>query len=167
MNESTQSSHLKAVPHPGSQPGAKYQGVRGWLLVLCLMLTIVGPAISAWLMLDEYANSAAHFHESLGTRILVLGSLVLTACAVAFGAYAGMRLWLIRPNAVGTAKHALLFGLATDVVTTTIEAATAQVPGDQLLFQVEVSLIPSLIFFTLCFAYLNKSKRVCATYGPH
>lgn len=166
MNESTNPSHSHAF-HPGLQPSAQYKGVRGWLLVLCLMLTVVGPAISTWLMANEYTNAAPLFSESLSVHVLVVGSLVFMACSVAFGAYAGLRLWLIRPNAVNTAKHALLFGLAADVITTTIEAATALVPSDRLLFQVEVSLVPSLIFFTLCFAYLNKSKRVYATYGPH
>lgn len=167
MIESTNPSHLQAFPHARSQPGPEYKGVRGWLLVLCLMLTIVGPAISAWLMAHEYSNAAPLFPTSLSTRVLVLGSLILMACSVVFGVYAGLRLWLIRPNAVNTAKHALLYGLAADIVSTTIEAATALVPSDRLLFQVVVSVIPSLVFFTLCFAYLNRSKRVYATYGPH
>jgi Protein of unknown function (DUF2569) len=167
MNQSTNPSRLQALSHPDSRPSPKHKGVRGWLLVLCLMLTIVGPAISVWLMADEYTSAAPFLSASLSTRVLMFGSLVLMACSVAFGAYAGLRLWLIRPNAVNTAKHALLFGLATDVVTTTIEAATALVPNDSLLFQVQVGVIPSLVFFTLCFAYLNRSKRVYATYGPH
>ena len=155
------------VAPSGPQLDAKCQGVRGWLLVLCLMLTVVGPAISVWLMAHEHADAAQSFAGSLGLQAAVVCSLLLTACAVAFGAYAGLRLWLIRPGAVNTAKLALLVGLAVDIVTTAIEAAVAQEPSGQLLFQVEVSVIPSLVFFTLCFAYLNRSKRVHATYEGH
>ena len=152
---------------PSSQPGAEPKAVRGWLLVLCVMLTVVGPIIAVWLMVHEYSNAAPLATKPFAIQVSVLASLLLSACAVAFGAYAGMRLWLIRPDAVTTAKRALLFGLAVDVVTTTIQATTALDPSDRFLFQVEVSLVPSLIFFTLCFAYLNRSKRVYATYGPH
>jgi len=165
MNESVTPHRSSLSLQPGPPSSAALVGVRGWLLVLCLMLTVVGPALSVWLMAHEYASAAPLGAQPEGVQAAVLASLLLSAAAVAFGAYAGGRLWLIRPNALTTAKQALLFGLAVDVVTTTIEAATAQVPGDRLLFQVEVSLVPSLVFFTLCFAYLNRSQRVHATYG--
>ena len=133
------------------------------------MLTVVGPAISAWLVATEYANFVPFFARSHGIQAAILASLLIKACSVAFGVFAGIRLWLIRPKAVSTAKQALLVGLAADVVTATIEVVTAQVQAgnDRLLYQVEVNLIPSLIFFTLCFAYLNRSKRVYATYESH
>jgi hypothetical protein len=130
------------------------------------MLTVGGPVISAWLMAHGYARFAPFFTETGGLQSVILISLLITACSVAFGVYAGLRLWLIRPKAVNTAKHALLFGLAADIVTTAIEVAAGQAPsaGGRLLYHVEVNLIPGLIFFTLCFAYLNRSKRVYATY---
>jgi len=165
MNESVTPHRPSLSLQPGPPASGALVGVRGWLLVLCLMLTVVGPALSVWLMAHEYASAAPLGAQPVAVQAAVLASLLLSAGAVAFGAYAGGRLWLIRPNALATAKQALLFGLAVDVVTTTIEAATAQVPGDRLLFQVEVSLVPSLVFFTLCFAYLNRSQRVHATYG--
>ena len=161
------SDYSEALAPTNLQFDAKYQGVRGWLLVLCLMLTVVGPAISVGLVAHEYVNSMRVFSGSPGDKVAVISSLLLTACAAAFGVYAGLRLWLVRPKAVTTAKLALLFGLAADIVATTIEAATAQVPSERLLFQTEVSVIPSLIFFTLCFAYINRSKRVHATYEAH
>ena len=167
MNDLTSSSsrsaaHLQSSP----QPDERYKGVRGWLLVLCLMLIVGGPVISGWLMTNEYARFAPIFTETGDLQAVILISLLSTACSVAFGIYAGLRLWLIRPKAVSTAKYALLVGLAADIITTAIEVAAGQTPnaGDRLLFQVEVNLIPSLIFFTLCFAYLNRSKRVNATY---
>jgi hypothetical protein len=158
---------LLAQPRPW--PDVKYKGVRGWLLFLCLMLTVIGPVISAWLMTNEYAAFAPYFAGARGLQAAVLISLLITACSVAFGVYAGLRMWLIRPKAVNTAKHALLFGLAADIVTTTTEVAAGQVAAgnDRLLYQIDVGLIPSLICFTLCFAYLNRSKRVYATYESH
>jgi len=144
------------------------EGVQGWLLVLCLMLTLIGPAISAGLMAGEYAAVAPDFAAAPGLETTLLVSLAMTACAVAFGAYAGLQLWRVRPNAVRTAKRALLLGLAVDVLTTTLGIAAGHVPaGDTgLLRSTLIHALPSLLFFTLCFAYLNKSSRVEATYRP-
>lgn len=167
MNESTAPRNSTADLRATSQASVELKGVRGWLLALCLMLTVVGPAISAWLMVNVYTDAAPLVSKTLGMQASVLASLLLSACAVAFGAYAGIQLWLVRPNAVSTAKQALLFGLVVDIITTAFEAVTAPVPSDRLLFQIEVSLIPSLIVFTLCFAYLNRSRRVSNTYKPH
>jgi len=144
-------------------------GVRGWLLVLCLMLTAIGPAISAWLKAHEYAAFSPYFPDSVGLQATILSSLALTTFAVVFGTYAGILLWFVRPGAVKVAKSALLLGLAVDIVTTAIYAAVGQVPVAHggLVRSVMVHMIPSLIFFTVCFAYLNKSDRVNATYLPH
>ena len=167
MRKFTTPKYLTAHSRSGPRSDFEFRGVRGWLLALCLMLTVIGPAIAVWLMVIEYTSAEPLFRESPGRQAAALGSLLLSGCSVVFGAYAGLRLWLVLPNAVRTAKYALLFGLAVDIVTTAFEAAAAQVPSDRLLFQVEISLLPTLIFFTVCFTYLNQSKRVYATYGPH
>ena len=141
-------------------------GVRGWLLLLCLMLTVVGPLISIALATSEYEQFAPHFVDSRGVQAAIFFSITLTACAVAFGFYAGLQLWRVQPGAVKLAKAALLFGLAADITSALIQ--TSAWPGAsvdaQMLHDARISLIPSLIFFTLCFAYLNKSARVQATY---
>lgn len=147
------------------EPGA---GVRGWLLALCLMLTIVGPVICVWLMVEEYANFAPYLAASSGRQIALVASLLATTGSTLFGIYAGLRLWRVQANAVNTAKMALLVGLAADIFTTTIDVVagpTSRADGNAVhptLFH----LAPSLIFFTLCFAYLQHSNRVDLTYGP-
>ena len=167
MSKFATPNHLVSQLRPGPSSHLEIRGVHGWLLALCLMLTVIGPAIAAWLMVVEYTNAEPLFRESVGVRAAALGTLLLSGSSVVFGACAaGLRLWLVLPNAVSTAKHALLFGLAVDIVTTALEAAAARVPSGQLLFQVEIGLIPTLIFFTVCYTYLNQSKRVYATYGP-
>lgn len=161
------SSRVVASTQPSSPLGTgACTSVHGWLLVLCLTLTVIGPLISAWLMANEYAVFAPYFASSTGLQAAILVSLAITASSVAFGICAGLRLWLIRPNAVTTAKYALLAGLAADIVTTMIGlVAGPTLDGDdRLLRQLTTNLIPSLIFFTVCFAYLNKSSRVSATY---
>jgi hypothetical protein len=149
-----------------SMPPAGHRGVRGWLLVLCLMLTVVGPLIASGLMAYRYVSSAPYFASSRGLEFAIFISIAIEACSLAYGIYAGIRLWTIQPGAVTTAKRALLFGLAANAVTTALQIATGPAtPADgRLLHAVTMNLIPDLIFFTMCFAYLNKSTRVQATY---
>ncbi|MEO7107325.1 MAG: hypothetical protein ABIZ09_13205 [Rhodoferax sp.] len=127
-------------------------GVRGWLLVLCLMLTIIGPLISAWLMAEDYAAPGV--------------SLLAQAVSTVFGMYAGIRLWLIQTNSVNITKIALLVGLAADILSTAIAVTTDLTSGavDDVLMQTLFRVAPSLIFFTLSFAYLQHSRRVHFTY---
>lgn len=161
----------RAAPVPtqaGSLAENTKHGVGGWLLVFCLMLTVLGPLISVWLMAQAYAASEPLFASSPGLQAAVFASLAITAGAVAFGAYAGLRLWLVLPNAVASAKQALAAGLAADIVTTLIELwAQPALHADEGLFQpFVIAIVPTLVFFTLCFAYLNRSSRVHATYRP-
>lgn len=151
------------VPLPDAQAS---RGVRGWLLVLCLVLTVIGPLISAWLMAYQYRMFAPHFATSVALQAATFASLAITAWAIAFGIYAGIRLWLIRPNAVATARYALLLGLGAEIVSAAIELAAGptSVADEGFVWPLTISLIPSLIFFTLCLGYLNKSRRVYATY---
>ena len=143
-------------------------GVRGWLLVLCVMLTVVGPVISAGLMAHEYGRVAPHFDASRLAQVATLFSIAINTGSVLFGIDAGLRLWAIRPGAVDVARAALLVGLVVDIVTTTISTAMwASSPvDDRLFYEVLMNLVPSLVFFTACLAYLNKSTRVEATYPP-
>lgn len=145
---------------------SRRKGVRGWLLVFCLMLTLVGPLISSWVMAEKYQSLAPFFAGSRSLEAAVFISIVIEACSVAFGVYAGIGLWSIRPGAVDTAKKALLLGLAANVVTTALLIATgpASAAEGRLLHQLTINIIPDLIFFTVCFAYLNKSTRVQLTY---
>ncbi len=143
-----------------------YSGVHGWLLVLCLMLTVVGPLISSVLMANDYAALAPYFPSYRGLQAAIYISIAIKASLVVYSVYAGLRLWSIRPGAVGTAKHALLFGLAANAVTITLKLAAGptSIADGRLLHEVTMRLIPSLIFFTVWFAYLNKSTRVQVTY---
>ncbi len=161
------SSDLPQSPSPMALADAlKSTGVRGWLLVLCLMLTVVGPLISAWLVVIEYMQFAPLFASSWGLQAAIFFTSAITACSIIFGIYAGVRLWSVQPGAVNTAKNALLFGLTVDILTTTIQLAVwpESTAEGRLFNEVTISVIPSLVFFTVCLAYLNKSTRVEATY---
>ena len=161
--DATTGSNLDASP--GS--GGKDIGVHGWLLVLCLMMTVVGPLLSVCLVSGDVDALASILAGSRAARWAMILSIASTTCAVVFGIHAGIRLWTIRPHAVRTARAALLLGLAVDVLTTTISTGLAPVSSHDgsLFYDVLMNLAPCLLFFTLCLAYLNRSERVEATYG--
>jgi len=150
-----------AWPGPSGQ-----KGVGGWLWVLCLMLTIVGPVIVSGLAAHEYRHFAPDFESVLGLQSVIVAAIAIKACAVSYGIYAGVGLWTVRPGAVATAKRALLWGLAADVVAATLRITWDPVSSSHagLLMQVMAATFLDVAFFTLCFAYLNRSARVLATY---
>ena len=149
-------------PHQPIQPG-----VGGWLLALCWMLTIIGPLLSVGLLSEEYAPLAKYLSSPGEVQAVIALSIALTLLAVLYGMWAGFRLWTIRPGAVATAKRALLVGLAVDLITIALQltALAPEAAGDGSLLQgVMQGSALSLVFFTACYAYLNKSARVQATY---
>lgn len=156
----------ESIRQDGLAEKTQYVGVRGWLLVLCVMLTVVGPFISFGLMAKKYAELAPSIAGSGGLELMLYASFAIKLSIVAYGVYAGVRLWSIQPDAVNTAKRALLFGLAAGIVATAVQVAVGPESNAHvgLLRDVMRHFIPSLVFFTICFAYLNKSTRVHATY---
>ena len=74
-------------------------GVRGWLLLFCVVLTFLNPASIAYQMV-----------VALRLGLDVVGTVyVLGYSAIAlFSLTAGLFLWQVRPNAVTTAKIFLL-----------------------------------------------------------
>lgn len=161
------------VSNPLSTPtsgGPVPQGVGGWLLLLCLMLTVLGPLISAVLLVQHHLGLPPSLvgvrSLPVAAQVLALVSVPLEAGSIAYGLYAGLRLWRVQPGAVNTAKLALLWGLAASVLTLTLQwvAGPSSGAADGLLHTLNLGLLPDLVFFTASFAYLNKSARVRATY---
>jgi ABC-type spermidine/putrescine transport system permease subunit II len=143
-------------------------GVKGWLLALCLLLTVVAPLACLDLMTSLYQAVSPRLAHAPGLYAAVVVSLAATACSAAFGVYAGWGLWVRRPGAVATAKLMLLFGLGVDLLTTSIELGldTEALPGSRALDALIWHMAPSLLVFSACYGYLNRSERVRLTYQP-
>ncbi len=144
-----------------------YKGIKGWLLLLCITLTILDP-VSMLLNLFAASNLAKPFfetHKNLFNLILVSG--IFTIGLIIFSIYAGLCLWRLTANAVSIAKKYFksifvysavaiflpdIFGVSEDIY--------KKIGGNHVL--------NSLI--TMCYAiawyiYLSKSKRVRFTYN--
>lgn len=152
---------LLAVDH-----AEEYKGVRGWLLLLAISLTILDPiaivlGVFGALYLPE--SNLEKYPEMLNF-LLVSGGARL-ALAV-FSIYAGVSLWRIQPGAPTIAKR--YFQAAT--VYSALSLLLPRMVGlpDELHRQMAgaslVSSVTTLCYIAAWYTYLEKSKRVRATY---
>jgi hypothetical protein len=153
----------------GRQREAELRGVGGWLLLFCVLLTIIGPAVSVFLYSAELARIQENWggFQAIPTFHLIVdvAGLALTAFAV----YAGIALWAIKPNAVRTAKTFLIAAFAFNTIT---DLASLSL-GTSVLFwaptptvgSTVTDLATNAISFVIWFTYLKESERVKATYG--
>lgn len=160
----------EAAPLEEMSPGAvspRRKGVAGWLLLLCVSLTIINPLLSLADALATLQFWSAHTEESHAlSRMLVAGVLMESALAC-FSLYAGFGLWGVSRGAVKMAKAYLLAHLAYAVVTFLLPlTAGLSTPDSLIMLRLgERWLLRSLIYVIICYAYLTKSERVEATYA--
>lgn len=128
--------------------------VRGWLLVLCVLLLGWEPI--------RFGLVASNALQALSYRGAPLAAILVARVIVtALGVAAGLTLVARRASAVAMAKVALLVGAAFDIVAYTTPALPSnRMPGDTPLY-----IAASLAYYGIWFAYLSRSKRVRRTYA--
>jgi len=148
---------------------AEPRGVGGWLLLFCVMETIVSPAFCVFFLSSDLARILADWSafQLVPTFRLVsdVGGFGLTA----FSIYVGVALWSVKPNAVRFAKALLIVQFAYTVV----GEVAGLCLGTSLLFwepapnmgTTIVDLVGNGAGFAIWFTYFRESKRVKATYG--
>jgi hypothetical protein len=128
--------------------------VRGWLLVLCVLLLVWQPislSLTIAGRLDSLLLRGPGFAVVLATRFL----------AAALGIAAGLSLMARRPGAVSLARASLVFSAAIDVlVYATPWYPNNRPPGDAALI-----LAASLAYYAFWLSYLARSKRVASTFN--
>src|SRR5208337_5486904 len=91
----------------GAKNDEQYKGVAGWLLLLCLGLTVFTPLVTLVALAAGYSESSKYFDRFPGLLVITLVDTVLSLGIASFSVYAGIGLWRIRPGAVQTAKRYL------------------------------------------------------------
>jgi hypothetical protein len=127
--------------------------IRGWLLVLCVVLLVWQPfnlALTMSGMLDELSLRGP------GLAVILIARLI----AAGLGIAAGLSLLQRKPGAVSIAKASLVFSAAIDVLAyATPYSPNNRPPGDATLI-----LVASLAYYGIWLAYLVRSKRVKTTF---
>lgn len=146
--------------------GGPPRGVAGWLLFLCLTLTVLMPAATLtalWLGWPPEAMVAAY--PGLGTALWL--STFGEALVLLFGLRTGIGLWRVEAGALPRARRFLLALAGWRVTVPLLVGGLAQLPPEAT----EAALVEgfkdtarSLAFVLAWWVYLKRSRRVAATY---
>lgn len=124
--------------------------VGGWLLLLCILLTIVQPFLIFGVMFAQLTYAA---------NLIQVGLIVIWNVSLSIWSfYAGSALWQRREGAIRTAKIFLAGSLAANVVLVVLAMVLELGSGDARF--VGGGLLSALVWL----AYLEKSERVRRTY---
>jgi len=148
------------------------RGVRGWLLFLCLNLTIIIPFLSLYQVncalrifyLPGTQIQLIIFKQSLLYNIFTI-TVMLFLCISSF--FAGLKLWAEKPRAEKTAKIFLIAQLSLIII---IFGIRLIMPFSfdsytNTLKIIITGLISSMSYFIVWYLYLSYSRRVRNTYG--
>jgi len=128
-----------------------FYGVKGWLLLFCILVTIANPLSAA---------AEALRIRSVAVTILDAGFAALCICT-------GYRLWSIKPKSLRWVEIYFVVRLALAAVTL-MGAIISKRPALGRDFSLNPSLesgITNVYGTIIWWAYFKKSKRVKATYG--
>lgn len=147
-----------------------YKGVRGWLLWLCLGLTVFGPVLISGEIINSYKEIGANNMQSRFPDFVLVVTVLnwLKIALVGFGIFTGISLFAIWPNAIRLAKEYILTTVGFSVLEVFVYSIT-DLPDAikaELAYQHKSRLLPALLWAVVWYLYLSKSKRIKATYGP-
>lgn len=160
----------------GGDERQEYKGVGGWLLWLCISLTLLGPLIMLGSIFTEYRAAAQYSDQivlsgSFGDRFPGLTTYVTIECVLgallaAFSIYAGVGLWRVRPHAVGTARTYFLLSVVYQVFIAALVpfAGLPQWMQDVVYSHQKRSAITAMGACMIWISYLNRSDRVKNTF---
>lgn len=147
-----------------ASPRPRYQGVRGWLLLLCLVLTVSFPLLMSLQLLGSLRAEWRLLAHRPDLVVILVADGILRAALIACSAYAGVRLWRIRPGAVRATKGFLVCLVAYSFIREAVRFLTHPT-GGSLTEEAAKRLLQSFLIVAIWYSYLVSSKRVRATYG--
>jgi hypothetical protein len=136
-------------------------------LLLCLGLTVFGPLGTLGSLAAGYSQSSKYFDQFPDLLVITVIDTLLSVGLMAFSVYAGIGLWSIRPGAVQMAKRYLLCFLGYRAISAILllMAALPSAANEAMIAQVAKGTFGGVVSFAVWYSYLNKSRRVSATYN--
>lgn len=145
---------------------AEYKTVGGWLLVLCIVLTIISPLRTLYNVGTSYYETHLYFGQFPGLAVIFSIDCILSSVVLFYEIRAGISLWKIKPGAVRMAKEYMYIFLGYSFIAIFLPfmAGLPSASNEAMIPIVAKGAFQSLVFFGIWFSYLNKSQRVKATY---
>lgn len=153
--------------HDGQQRMNDRRQPGGWLLLLCIALTIAGPASTAYTLVTAARDASPYFAQFPGLRTVTIVDAVLSMGLMAFSVYAGLLLWRVRPGALRIARLYFLAFLGYHVIAAALPfmAGLPAEANPAMISVVGWSTARSAVYFAVWYTYLARSKRVAETYA--
>lgn len=149
--------------------GTELKGVGGWLLLLCVTLTVLDP--SAVLINLFFVADAAkpYFARHPGFFRLILVNGVAGIALSVFSLYAGISLWKRFPGALDVARKYLKTVFAYSLIAPFLPrlvGSTFHASDETFVINCLNSLF-TIIYTGIWYFYLNRSARVRTTYSEN
>jgi hypothetical protein len=145
---------------------ARLQGVRGWLLVLCLYLTILVPLLAMLGLLGAWQAAA----RSPNLQNALIYEAILETALAGFALYAGVLLFQQGTNAAAIAKIYFITMLTLGMLGLGIVLLGAvwqfsdQAVSGQLRGPAVFAALRQVVLSVVWLLYLERSRRVRATF---
>jgi len=144
---------------PLAQPAFhELRGVGGWLLLLCISLTFIGPATQA-IVAEKALRNLVTLRVPI-EAVVRFGSVaaIYTGLAI-FSCIAGVMLWMENPKGLSVAKAYLLVAAVLPIsLFLLLHLAGMHVDLFRIIFK-------RLLYAVIWYSYLSASLRVKLTYG--
>jgi len=141
--------------------------VKGWLLYLCIGLTILSPLFTVANIARGFSAASRLADRLPGFMTAMAIDSVLAVLIMALGIFAGASLWAVKPHAVRLAKLYLILVPVCTVLEVVVSLAILPSRATATFTFIEkstISVLGSLFYAWLWSSYLKESKRVKATY---
>jgi len=165
-NLNNDNEHLEERTNVEVSSTEKYTTVGGWLLLLCISLTILSPLVILYGLITAYDETHYVFALFPGVQMVFYADALLSVLIIILCIRAGISLWTIRPNAVKIAKNFLLIYLGYLVIAAFLPFL-AGLPAEAnkvMMPEITKSILRGLIYVAIWYLYLSVSKRVKQTY---
>ncbi|MDX2042845.1 MAG: DUF2569 family protein [Acidobacteriota bacterium] len=148
--------------HIAARQEDNLKGVKGWLLVFCIILTVISPVITIFGVVVGWRAASPLFDKVPGLDGLILLDSLLNLGIAGLAIFVGVRLWSVKPSADKTAKS---FLVALPIIRAVMFMIVLFSDVRGLGFAAFMALFQASVFAMIWHAYLDRSKRVQATFA--
>jgi hypothetical protein len=144
-----------------------YEGIKGWLLLLCVSMAILDPLAGFINIMVVTDVLKPYFDQDQALFKLMLIGGVCNICILVYSMYAGVSLWRVLPNAVKNAKRYLvvLFHYSFFSIFLPHLVGLSEKTQTEIYKGSPISNLIVMLYASIWFLYIRKSKRVKAIYG--